>query len=117
MKEKEITVSGLINLIESGERENIRYRTWELAQLFGVYESAVIANVRAIIKTGLIIPCANCAVRQVGNILLPERFNLEIIIALAFRLNSPATLRFRKWIIEKISKRINVFGINYQLLN
>lgn len=35
MKE-EITVSGLIELIESGERKNIRLRSWELAKLFGV---------------------------------------------------------------------------------
>jgi hypothetical protein len=117
MNQKEITVSGLINLIEFGERENIRYRSWELAQLFGVYESAVIANVKAIIKTGFILPCADCAVRQVGNTLLPEEYKLELIVALAFRLNSAASLRFRKWIIERISYKINVFGVNYQLLN
>jgi hypothetical protein len=117
MKEKEITVSGLINLIESVERENIQYRSWELAQLFGVYESAIIANVKAVIKTGLVVPCTNCAVRQVGNTLLPEEYKLELIVALAFRLNSAASLRFRKWIIEKISRKVNVFGINYQMLN
>lgn len=117
MKEKKITVSCLIKRIESGEREKIRYRSWELAQLFGVYEPAVIANVKAIIKTGFILPCADCAVRQVGNTLLPEEYNLELIVALAFRLNSPASLQFRKWIIEKISCKVNVFGVNYQMLN
>lgn len=117
MKEKEITVPGLINLIESGERENIQYRSWELAQLFGVYESTVIANVKAIIKTGFILPCADCAVRQVGNTLLPEEYKLELIVVLVFRLNTSAALRLRKWIIEKISRKINLFGINYQMLN
>lgn len=117
MKREEITVSGLIELIESGEKEKIQLRSWQLAQLFGVYESAIRANVKAIIRTGIITSFTGCEVRQVGNILLPETCNLEMIIALAFRLHSPDAVKFRKWIIGKISSRINVFGINYHLLN
>ena len=117
MKREEITVPGLIKLIESGEKEKICLRSWQLAQLFGVYESAVTANIKAIIRAGLIIPFTGCEVRQAGNILLPEVCNLEMIIALAFRLHSPDAVKFRKWIIGKISSRINVFGINYQMLN
>lgn len=117
MKREEITVPGLIKLIESGEKEKIYLRSWQLAQLFGVYESAVTANIKTIIRAGLIIPSTGCEVRQVGNRLLPEAYNLEMIIALAFRLHSSNSAKFRKWIIKKISSRINVFGINYQLLN
>lgn len=117
MKREEITVCGLIKLIESGEKEKIQLHNWQLAQLFGVYESAVTANIKAIIRAGIIIPCTGCEVRQIGNMLLPETCNLEMIIALAFRLHSPDASEFRKWIMAKISSRINVFGINYQLLN
>jgi hypothetical protein len=117
MKREEITVPSLIKLIESGEKEKICLRSWQLAQLFGVYESAIRANVKAIIRAGIIIPCTGCEVRQVGNILLPESCNLEMIIALAFRLHSPDADKFRKYIIGRIINKKIVFGINYQLLN
>ncbi len=117
MKREEITVIGLIKWIESGEKEKVRLRSWQLAQLFGVYESAINANIKAIVRSNVIKIHFDCEVRQVGNMLLPEACNLEMIIALAFRLHSPDAAKFRNWIIDKISSRVNVFGINYQLLN
>jgi len=55
MNKKEITIAGLIRLIESGEGKNIRLRNWQLAQLFGVYESTVRANIKSIIKSNIVI--------------------------------------------------------------
>ncbi|MDU1889143.1 MAG: hypothetical protein E6767_00515 [Dysgonomonas sp.] len=108
MKE-EITVSGLIELIESGERKNIRLRSWQLAKLFGVYESTINANVKAIIRADVIKVCLDCEVRLYGNILIPETCDLEMIIALSFRINTYEASMFRKWIIRKIiSKPPNI---------
>lgn len=117
MKSEEITVSGLIKLIESGEKEKIRLRSWELAGLFGVYESTIRVNAKAIIRSNVAKVSHDCGLMQAGKTLLPEIYGLEIIIALAFRLDSPNADKFRRWIIEKISSRMNVFGLNYQLLN
>ena len=44
MKREEITVSGLIKVIESGKGKNVSLRTWQIAQLFGVYQSNVICQ-------------------------------------------------------------------------
>jgi hypothetical protein len=102
MNKGEITVSGLIQLIESGERKDIRLRSWELAKLFGVYESTIKANVKSIIRADVIKVCLDCEVRQSGNILIPETFDLEMIIALSLKINTHETATFRKWIIDKI---------------
>ena len=73
----------------------------QIADLFGVFTAAVNANIRAIRKNGILhedrvvrhIRCRN------GNIV--ERYSLEMITALAFRLKSENAEVFRQWIIER----------------
>jgi hypothetical protein len=43
MNKEEITISGLIRLIESEKK--VRLNGWQLAQFFGIYESAINTNV------------------------------------------------------------------------
>lgn len=109
MNQKEITTAKLIRLIESGEKENIRLRSWQLAQLFGVYESAVPANIKSIVKSNIVKPDYNSTLVQTGGILLPEVYDLDMVIALAFRLDSPNADEFRKWILRKLEKSSDVF--------
>jgi hypothetical protein len=40
-------------------------------------------------------------------IFLPEVYDLGMIIALSFRINSPHAKEFRKWIIEKTVRKTN----------
>jgi len=108
MNKKEITVPDLIKWIESGEKENISLKTWELAQLFEVYESAVRANIKAIIKNNIVKPEYNSTLVQAGKILLPEIFGLDMIIALAFRLDSENADILRKWILRKTAKPVDI---------
>jgi len=116
MNKEGITVSGLIQLIESGERKDIRLRSWELAKLFGVYEATINANIKAIIRADVINVCLDCEVRQSGNMLIPETCDLEMIVALSFRIKSHEASKFRRWIIKKAMsakpKEIIVFSIN-----
>jgi len=73
----------------------------QIADMFGVFTAAVNANIRVILKSGVLhedrvirrIRCRN------GNIV--ERYNLEMITALAFRLKSENAEVFRRWIIER----------------
>ena len=73
----------------------------QIADLFGVFTSAVNANIRAILKSGILDE--NRVFRRTrsrsGN--LVERYDLEMITALAFRLKSENAEVFRKWIIER----------------
>lgn len=109
MNKEEITIAGLIRLIESGEGKNIRFRNWQLAQLFGVYESTVRANIKSIIKSNIVKPNYNSTLVQTGGILLPEVYGLDMVIALAFRLYSANADEFRKWIWRKLEKSSNIF--------
>ncbi|MDH6313010.1 hypothetical protein M2137_001797 [Parabacteroides sp. PFB2-10] len=108
MNKEEITVVDLIKAIESGEGKEIRLRDWQVARLFGVFEQAVRANVKSIIQLGVVKPSLCCEVRQIGKILLPEVFDLEMIIALSFRLNSPDASKFRMWLMEKVADNVDI---------
>ena len=73
----------------------------QIADMFGVFTAAVSANIRAIFKSGIL--CEDHVIRRTrcrnGNIV--ERYNLERITALAFRLKSENAEAFRRWIIER----------------
>lgn len=107
MNKEEITVSALIKAIESGEGKEIRLKNWQIARLFGVFEQAVRANVKSIIQSGVVKPSICCEVRQIGKTLLPEVFDLEMIIALSFRFNSPDAFKFRIWLMGKVTNNVN----------
>ena len=73
----------------------------QIADLFGVFTAAVSANIRAILKSGAlhedhVVRRTRC---RNGNIV--ERYDLEMIMALAFRLKSGNAEVFRRWIIER----------------
>ena len=108
---KEVTISDLIRLIESGKK--VRLKGWLLAQFFGVYESAINANVRVLIQSNMVNPAPDCGFKQSSRTLLPEVYDLEMIIALAFRINSPETAELREWVLKKIihktEKRVVIF--------
>lgn len=73
----------------------------QIADLFGAFTAAVNANIRAILKSGVLYE--DHVVRRTryrnGNIV--ERYSLEMITALAFRLKSENAEVFRRWIVER----------------
>lgn len=73
----------------------------QIADLFGVFTAAVNANIRAILKSSVLYE--DRVVRRTrcrnGNIV--ERYDLEMIMALAFRLKSENAEAFRRWIVER----------------
>lgn len=102
------------------ENERVTIRTsadgvWltqsQIADLFGIFTSAVSANIRSILKSGILDE--NCVFRRTrcrnGNLI--ERYDLEMIMALAFRLKSEKAEVFRRWIIERATKPTVVWKI------
>lgn len=72
----------------------------QIADLFGVFSAAVSANIRVILKSGAlhedrVVRRTRC---RNGNIV--ERYSLEMITALAFRLKSENAEAFRRWIVK-----------------
>jgi hypothetical protein len=102
MKEGEITVEWLVAEIESGEGKRIWLSRCQLANLFGVYYGTITANIKAIIRSGAVNPSFAGTVVQVGNTVLPECYDMEMVIALAFRLHSSAAERVRRYVVGRV---------------
>ena len=81
---------------------NVWMTEYEIADLFQVFISAVIANRKAILKSGAFWKEDVCreVKTQNGSI---EQYNLEMIIALSFRTKSYRTEIFRNWMIRKLT--------------
>jgi hypothetical protein len=89
-----------------------------------VYESTVRANIKSIVKCNIVKPDYNSTLVQTGGILLPEVCGLDMVIALAFRLDSTNADKFRKWILRKLEKssdildnRIIIYPLDNPILN
>jgi len=113
----------IITISESG-RVNIPSKSvWmsetELVELFGVIAPTLRAAIRAIYKNGVF--CS--ATTQRCDLATPASwatfYNLEVVIALAFRLNTYEASRIRQKVLESICQRkengINLF-ITYRCM-
>lgn len=115
MKRKKITISenGVITL-PSNPTETVWMRDFEIAELFGVMLPTVKSNIRAILKSNVVIGDTTNGATLVGRNILPDYFGLDMVMALAFRVNSYKAEILRRWIIEKVSMKRSL--TNYQLL-
>ena len=96
-----ISESGRVN-IPSG---NVWMSEMELVKLFGVIAPTLRAAIRAIYKSGTL--CS--ATTQRCDIATPASwatfYNLEVVIALAFRLNTYEASRIRQKVLEGLCQR------------
>ena len=72
----------------------------EIAALFGVFTSAVRANIRTILQNGILREDKVFRRFKTDRGYI-ERYNLEMIVTLAFRLHSENAETFRRWIIQR----------------
>ena len=102
MENRIVTIkNGVVSVPQSGD---IRMTQHEIASLFEVYVQTVKANIKAVLKSGVIKADISCAVTIAGNTILPDVYGLDMITALAFRIHSPNAQIFREYIIRKATK-------------
>lgn len=97
-----------------GERVTVRRtaggEVWltqsEIARLFGVFEAAVRANIRAIYRSEALR--RGRTLRIVHGV---ELYSLEMIAALAFRLRSLESEAFRRWLLRPAGPEIRLVAI------
>jgi hypothetical protein len=70
----------------------------EIADIFGVFISAINSNIRSILKNEILREDMVCRHKDNGNGNILTLYNLEMITALAFRLKSRQAQYFREWI-------------------
>ena len=102
-----ISESGRVN-IPSG---NVWMSEMELVELFGVIAPTLRAAIKAIYKSGVLC----FATTQRCDLATPESwatfYNLEVVIALAFRFNTYEASRIRQKVLESLCQR-KESGIN-----
>ena len=96
-----ISESGRVN-IPSG---NVWMSEMELVELFGVIAPTLQSAIRAIYKSGTLCPVST----QRCDLATPASwvtfYNLEVIIALAFRLNSYKACKIRQKVLNSLCQR------------
>ncbi|MDR0232666.1 MAG: protein-tyrosine kinase [Dysgonamonadaceae bacterium] len=99
MNREIITIeNGIVHLPQSN---NIWMTQYELAKLFECFVAKVNSNVRSILKIGVLDERAVCRTYYYKNGGSVEKYNLEMIIALSFRINSHKAKIFREWLMRK----------------
>ena len=114
MKRAIITISenGRVNIPDS----NVWMSEMELVELFGVIAPTLRAAIKAIYKSGILYP----ATTQRCDLATPKSwatfYNLEVVIALAFRLNTYEASRIRQKVLESLTQRkMEVFNLFFAL--
>jgi len=98
MKGKMITISenGKVSVPDS-----VQMQDFEIAELFGVMIPTVRSNIRAILKTGIATVDLTNGATLVGCNVVPDYHGLDMVVALAFRIQSFKAKLFREWIMLK----------------
>ena len=96
-----INESGRVN-IPSG---NIWMSEMELVELFGVISPTLRAAIRAIYKSGTLCPVSTQRCDLATPASWATFYNLEVVIALAFRLNTYEASRIRQKVLESLCQR------------
>lgn len=96
-----INESGRVN-IPSG---NIWMSEMELVELFGVISPTLRAAIRAIYKSGTLCPVSTHRCDLATPASWATFYNLEVVIALAFRLNTYEANKIRQKVLEELCLR------------
>lgn len=78
---------------------------WEIADAFNVSGTAVVSAIKAIQKADILNDYEVCKYICLDNGNTADVYSLEMIIPIAFRLNTYYTNIFRKWIVSKVYEK------------
>ena len=109
----------IITISESGRvnipSDNIWMSEMELVELFGVIAPTLRTAIKAIYKSGMLYPEST----QHCDLATPKcwatYYNLEVVIALAFRLNTYEASKIRQKVLESLCQR-KENGIDFLIL-
>ncbi len=114
------------NIIKIDEHGNITMPTdidaiamseWELCELFGITAPTFRAAVKAIYKSGVLRECEVRRFIRLSDKYSMDVYCLEMVVALAFRINSFGAERVRNALLERITHRRKEDSIIFLSLN
>ena len=99
----------IITISENGRvnipRGNVWMSEMELVELFGVISPTLRAAIRAIYKSGTLCPVSTQRCDLATPASWATFYNLEVVIALAFRLNTYEANKIRQKVLEELCLR------------
>lgn len=99
----------IITISENGNvnipSDNVWMSEMELVELFGVMTPTLRAAIKAIYKNGALNPTTTQLCDLATSKSWATFYNLEVVIALAFRLNTYEASRIRQKVLESLCKR------------
>ena len=112
MKRNIITMDGQGNIALPTDTGSIAMTEWELCELFGVVAPTIRVGIKALCKSGVLREHEiRCTIRLSDKCCM-EVYNLETIIALAFRINTFGAEQVRRTVLERLylrKEKTNVF--------
>ena len=109
----------IVTISESGRVNIPSINVWmsemELVELFGVIAPTLRAAIKAIYKNGTLCPVSTQRCDLATPASWATFYNLEVVIALAFRLNTYEASRIRQKVLECLCQR-KESGINFLIL-
>ena len=84
---------------------NVWMSEMELVTLFDVIAPTLRAAIRAVYKSGVLQPCEVERCIRLPNGYYAEMYALPMIVALAFRINTPDAARVRNALLERLCLR------------
>lgn len=117
MKEKRsiITMDGQGNITLPADTGSIDMTEWELCELFGVIAPTIRAGIKALCKSGVLRGYEIRRSIHLSENRSMEVYNLEAVIALAFRINTFGAEQVRRAILERLYLRKEKTGIFFSL--
>ena len=100
-----VTFAPTGNCIGNELGDGIWMTVWEIAEVFNVSGTAVVSAIKAIRKADILNDYEVCKYVCLDNGNTADVYSLEMIIPIAFRLNTYYTDIFRKWIVSKVYEK------------
>ena len=107
-----ISENGRVNIPDS----NVWMSKMELVELFGVLAPTLRAAIKAIYKSEMLCPATTQRCDTITPASWATFYNLEMVVALAFRLNTYEASRIRQKVLESLTQRkMEVFNLFFAL--
>ena len=105
MKRTTITMDGCGRISIPSDAANVWMSEMELVRLFDVIAPTLRAAIRAVYKSGVLQPCEVERRIRLPNGYYAETYALPMVVALAFRINTPNAARVRNALLERLYSR------------
>ena len=105
MKREAITMDGCGRIAVPSDTANVWMSEMELVELFDVIIPTLRASIRAVYKSRVLIPCEVERHIRLPNGYYAKAYALPMVVALAFRIDTPSASSVRNALLERLCLR------------